>query len=77
MTTFLKHNLYYLNKHKQDPNFTQNLLTAHNYFLSQDAQIPLHIIGCRLALYNFQKHPSKRRQFWQLYLQHKNGVFSN
>lgn len=75
MTTFLAHNIRYINKNKSDLNFTENLLNAYNYYLAINDLSAMHIIGCRLALYNFFKH-SHYTPFWLLYLYHKNAVFS-
>ena len=75
MTTFLAHNLRYINRHKTDNNFTENLLNAYNYYLAINDLTAMHIIGCRLALYNFLKH-HRSKAFWLLYLYHKNAVFT-
>ena len=73
-SNFLNACLAFNRCHANSKTYTTDMINAYNWCLSQ-ADDAHHIIGCRLALYNFHKYPSHRIGFWKLYLYHKNEFF--
>lgn len=73
-TNFLNGCLAFNRRHSNSKTYMQDMITAYNWYLSQGDD-GIHIIGCRMALYNFHKHPVHRLAFWKLYLHHKNEFF--
>lgn len=74
MSNFLKNSERFIQRNKTDKNFMQNMVNAYNWYLQQSDKA-IHVIGCRMALYNFHKYPAHRLAFWKLYLKHKNEFF--
>jgi len=74
MSNFLANSERFIKQHSDNKDFMQNMVNAYNWYLSMNDS-GLHIIGARMALYNFHKYPAHRQAFWKLYLQHKNEFF--
>ena len=74
MSNFLVNSERFIHRHGNSKDFMQNMLNAYNWYLSRNDS-GLHIIGARMALYNFHRYPAHRRAFWKLYLHHKNEFF--
>ena len=74
MSNFLKNSERFIQRNKTDKNFMQNMVNAYNWYLQQSDN-GIHVIGCRMALYNFHKYPAHRLAFWKLYIHHKNEFF--
>ena len=73
-TNFLNGCLSFNRRHSNSKTYMQDMINAYNWYLSQNDD-GIHVIGCRMALYNFHKHPAHRLAFWKLYLHHKNEFF--
>ena len=74
MSNFLANSERFIKRYSPNNDFAKNMINAYNWYLSMNDP-GLHIIGARMALYNFHKHPAHRLAFWKLYLQHKNEFF--
>ena len=74
MSNFLANSERFIKRHSTNKDFMQNMVNAYNWYLSMNDK-GIHIIGCRMALYNFHKYPGNRIAFWKLYIYHKNEFF--
>lgn len=73
-SNFLNACLSFNRRHSNSKTYMLDMVNAYNWYLSQGDDA-IHIIACRMALYNFHKYPSHRQAFWELYLDHKNEFF--
>ena len=74
MSNFLANSERFIKRNANTKDFMQNMVNAYNWYLSMNDK-GIHIIGCRMALYNFHKYPAHRLAFWKLYIHHKNEFF--
>lgn len=74
MSNFLTNSERFIKRNAGNKDFMQNMVIAFNWYLSMNDS-GLHIIGARMALYNFHKYPANRLVFWKLYIHHKNEFF--